>query len=698
MLCLVMIVKNEGKIIARCLRSAVPHIDNWLIVDTGSTDDTVEIIERGLEGIPGKLERRPWVNFGHNRTEAVALAREQLSESEQATTWALLLDADHELVLADREGAIGALPELGADSYKLLQRDAGLEYPNVRLLRLDREWVCTGATHEYWPCTDETPLLKEWTILDHNDGSSHAEKYARDRELLLQELKSEPCEAAKSERAVFYLGQTLEGQGDPGALDLYQWRTELSGHPEEAWVAHYRYGRMLAEAEQQQVLFGREVGHESLRLDDLESVPVLLHAYARRPQRAEPLWRLAKLYRELGQPVLAYIFAKAARALPKPAEGLFVEHNVYSEGIDEELAIASHYVGDKATGAAACERLVHRGNANGQANLPWYTPVLDGERGSYEVPAELRTFDGIGYRCSNPSVCGDVVNIRLVAYTQKNGREYTSLYPDGTIRTRNAIGVVGQPLGVLDESILHVLTGNWGHTARIRGLEDIRLVHWRDRLWLSATCCEVPGAGGKPRVVIGRLSHEQNVTRVDHLVPIQYGGEVEKNWLLWPDGDRLRCIYSFSPLTVLDLDPDTGAVLSETKREWSAPGRLRGSAGPVLLRNGYWLAVAHDVARQPDRNVYTHRFVAWRDGDLRVSGPFFLEHDGIEYCCGMTVQVGGGRVPGEHLTLSYGFEDREAHWLRLPLCNVLDALFWPRGGQDFPIDSSLDSHSASSPS
>jgi glycosyltransferase involved in cell wall biosynthesis len=38
--CLNMIVKNESKVIERCLRSVKGCIDYWVIVDTGSTDDT----------------------------------------------------------------------------------------------------------------------------------------------------------------------------------------------------------------------------------------------------------------------------------------------------------------------------------------------------------------------------------------------------------------------------------------------------------------------------------------------------------------------------------------------------------------------------------------------------------------------------------------------------------------------------------
>ena len=52
-ICLNMIVKNESAVIERCLASLRDHIDAWVIVDTGSTDDTMDKIRASLKGIPG---------------------------------------------------------------------------------------------------------------------------------------------------------------------------------------------------------------------------------------------------------------------------------------------------------------------------------------------------------------------------------------------------------------------------------------------------------------------------------------------------------------------------------------------------------------------------------------------------------------------------------------------------------------------
>ena len=54
-------------VIERCLRSAIPHIDHWTIADTGSTDQTMQIIRDTLDGIPGKRTLAATVAFQSDR-------------------------------------------------------------------------------------------------------------------------------------------------------------------------------------------------------------------------------------------------------------------------------------------------------------------------------------------------------------------------------------------------------------------------------------------------------------------------------------------------------------------------------------------------------------------------------------------------------------------------------------------------------
>src|SRR3990172_13007879 len=93
-LCLNMIVKNETKVIERCLKSVRPLIDYWVIVDTGSSDGTQQLIKAYLHDIPGELHERPWVNFEHNRNEALELAKNK-------GDYILTIDADEQFIYSE---------------------------------------------------------------------------------------------------------------------------------------------------------------------------------------------------------------------------------------------------------------------------------------------------------------------------------------------------------------------------------------------------------------------------------------------------------------------------------------------------------------------------------------------------------------------------------------------------------------------
>jgi len=144
-LCLNMIVKNESKIIQRLIQSVLPIIDTYCICDTGSTDNTIELITTTMKaaGKPGLVFTVPFKNFGYNRSIALDRANEW-------GTYALLLDADMQLII----DPTFKKTDLTASGYSLLQSNGGLDYYNLRIAKTGVGIKCVG------PPTNTTTFLQ----------------------------------------------------------------------------------------------------------------------------------------------------------------------------------------------------------------------------------------------------------------------------------------------------------------------------------------------------------------------------------------------------------------------------------------------------------------------------------------------------------------------------------------------------------
>ena len=103
-ICLNMIVKNESSIITRLFDSVLPLINSYCICDTGSTDNTIEIINSYFKNkeIEGKIVEMPFEDFSHNRNYAL----EQCLNMSNAD-YILLLDADMVLKINANFDAVG---------------------------------------------------------------------------------------------------------------------------------------------------------------------------------------------------------------------------------------------------------------------------------------------------------------------------------------------------------------------------------------------------------------------------------------------------------------------------------------------------------------------------------------------------------------------------------------------------------------
>lgn len=664
-LCLTMIVKNESSIIERCLDSTKNLVDCISICDTGSTDNTVEIIENYLRKnkIPGKVHRHAWKNFGHNRTLSAQAAQATLKEFgfSLSNTYLVLLDAD---MLLEADDSFKK-NDLKSDAYLLEQKNCSIAYYNTRLVRASLPWECIGVTHEFWACKEPNhqDQLTTLRIDDREDGGCKADKFERDIKLLTQGLQDEP----NNERYAFYLAQSyrcLRKYDD--AIKWYKVRIEKGGWVEEVWYSKFMIGEM----------------YEEMGFWD-QALHWYLDAYQMCPERSEPLQKIASHYRQTGENNLAYLYAKQGARIPYPKEHLlFVSYPAYDYQFDEELSIAAFYTPYKNEGFAAANRIILSRKAPGHVKQATYDNMLfyvENLKIDKMLPIKIdlpliREGSDERYNLMNPSIqkTKDGYNVicRTVNFSQKGGMEYRSRHPDDpTIRTRNFLVRYDPSFQLLSQREIIEELPRERRPSQVVGLEDCRLIEPDQHLWMFSTTYDAhPSPAGQSLCRMKNDPGAKGPLFVDKLVPLKGFDPTncEKNWLPFVKENELYAIYGFYPLTIIKINRETGdcpvAFKEETKHDFS---RFRGSAAPIAFDDGYLLLV-HEVIMKNQR-FYLHRFV-YLDKDFhltKVSKPFTFFHQGIEYCCGMTTDHASKKC-----ILSVGFEDAQAFLLFVDLDHI----------------------------
>lgn len=337
-ICLNMIVKDESRVLRRCLDSVRPWIDSWVIIDTGSTDGTQQLIVDYLSDLPGELVELPWAGFGASRTAAVERASSRGG-------YLLFIDADDILTTPNDF----SWPRLSADAYEFEIQYAELKYRRVCLVNSDLPWRFVGVLHEYLECGQPfSKAFLEGPRIQIVGGGARslipqAQKFSADAACLEAEMAKNP----DNSRNQFYLAQSYR---DAGALEkaiaAYDRRTTMGGFAEEVFCSQLAAARISAQ----------------LRHDSAVVIDRFLRAFESRPSRVEPLTYLLR-YLRTSEPRwhFAYSMARTAIGIPIPNDVLFVETQCYEWIALDEFAIAAYWVGDFAQSRHACERLLASG-------------------------------------------------------------------------------------------------------------------------------------------------------------------------------------------------------------------------------------------------------------------------------------------------------------------------------------------------
>ena len=654
-LCLNMIVKNEAARMYRCLKSVSPYIKSYSILDTGSTDCTTDLIRTYFDGlgIKGHIHFGEFKNFSQARNEAFVHAHND--NGKDGTEWcqfALLVDADMELVVDDLDGLLSLDPS--ALSYDMMQKGGTTSYANRRLINLTcaRPDPYVGVTHEYLDLP-AAAMIGGARFVDHADGANRVNKAARDIALLQQGLKDEPGNG----RYLFYLANSYR---DAGMLDLasatYQLRIGMGGWDEETHSAMMN----LAFCEKDSANFGG-------------FVDAMIQAHNARPSRAEPLYELAKAYRERNQQQAGLIFAKAGVNIKRPNDLLFVNDFVYEHGLRYEYSILGFYAEEErarafeVTDDLALDPTCPQGEReSARRNLFWHLKPLNIYCPSFQ-PQQIAFTPPDGYTAMNPSVevCNEkiTVNIRCVNYKINEHGQYMigdKGCQDAPIDTRNFLVRMSDDLstcGTPHEIIWDRPAPAWN---MVTGIEDIRLYRTNGHLCFVG-CIREQEPTGMPQQIRGvlELSDRDYAWKVVSWAKMSEATACEKNWM--PIGNKQDFVYRLDTIIhKWDLDHTTDRRVATKHPTKLDVGPIRGGSHAIPVKNGY-IAVVHEASVDPTtgKRTYWHRF-AWFTKDMefrRLSLPFVFLDKQIEFCTGLAYHPNR-----KDLLISFGVRDAEA-WI-----------------------------------
>jgi glycosyltransferase involved in cell wall biosynthesis len=323
-----MMVRDEEKLLARCLKSFHSAYDELCIVDTGSKDRTQEIArEHGANvrafdacnGADGKIR-----DFSIARNAAIEMAKGD---------WILWMDADDVLKTGgaerfrrhasrSKQGGIQVTIRWGRDSW--LQTRLFKNVPANRFI---------GRIHEY-PSVHGGLGTDREIVIDHLPDKTGKES-SGDRNLRMLEL--EVKEDPSNLRALFYFGNALRiARRSDEAILRYTQYLSLGGnfHCEKYMAAHYVAVCHFNKADWMESI---HASYQALRID---------------PRYAETHCLIADCYGELGDYAYAkqWYLSALACGKPPPDASLFVDLDKYESypksGLricDEKLA-AGHKI------------------------------------------------------------------------------------------------------------------------------------------------------------------------------------------------------------------------------------------------------------------------------------------------------------------------------------------------------------------
>ena len=590
-----MIVKNESKIIIKLFDSVVDIIDTYCICDTGSTDNTIDVITTYFDNknIKGKIITESFQNFEYNRNIA-------LQSCLGMSDYILLLDAD--MILQINNFNKSTLKNF--DQFAIFQGNETFFYQNIRIIKNNGLYNYKGVTHEYINCPNNSKecVINRNILFIHDigNGGCKQNKFQRDIELLKEGILTEP----NNDRYHFYLANSyFDTEQWNEAIIYYKKRITLNGWIQEVWMSYYK------------------IGLSYLRMNQIElAIFNFLEGYQILPERLEGLYEIIKYYRIHSKPILANVYYELAiKHINKNRDDyLFLQNDVYTDKLYYEYTIFSYYLGIKNINNEVLKVLNSKNEniPNLLSNLKHYDNKLICKDVKIFDKTILYEFEEGFIKFNSSSSClihsenGYMMNIRYVNYVANQ---------DGTYTTEKNIISINQYVEL--DNDLNIITKKM--FANI-GIEDIKIFKDNDK--------NIIFIGNKNDMIVGNYDITQNKLEGAYISSNNRCG-VYVNYK-----EETHIIYGWFPLRICKINEQNELYLVEEKKMPLLFTHVRGSTCGFEYLDEIWF-IQHIVSYETPR--YYYHIISVFDKKmnlLRYSSPFQFEKTPIEYCLSILVE------------------------------------------------------------
>lgn len=347
-------MKDEAHVLNRMLDSIKPIVDGICMIDTGSTDNSIEVIKKwGKDNnVETHVFEREFDNFENSRNYSIEKAKEIfLNKNDKNQYYGFWIDCDEQMKIDPK---LFNKDNLNKDIYMFNTHIGSMKYTRNECYKLDGDFKFYGPVHEFIVPKDPnakitSAIMPGIDIIVKMDGGSWKEDTAKKYRAHASMLEDYIDNKDRDPRWVFYTAQSYHDSAsikgnDPEnnerlrrSMKYYSERLGMAGgYHEERFYAQFRIGTIF------------------MRLNRPweDTMIQLLKAYNMDPMRGEPFKVIIEYYQQMGEWNMSYLYSKFAYHTYHgvnlyPNRVLFVDNTLYTWKFAELYANSCYYVGKK---------------------------------------------------------------------------------------------------------------------------------------------------------------------------------------------------------------------------------------------------------------------------------------------------------------------------------------------------------------